>query len=175
MVYSKTPGVPPRASILNTNGRDRWLSIIQIGDQKDDRPRPWTDAEMIEIIRTYVGVPDLDVTLLNRSIWRMSKQVAARFRSRRVFLVGDAAHRFPPTGGFGLNSGVQDAHNLAWKLVYVLRGLASEKLLDSYDRRTPAGRRSRMPISAFGNIGPLPQDRRGGPIGQRGSHPLLGQ
>jgi len=81
-VYSNTPGVPPRAGILNTNGRDRWLSIIQIGEQKDDRPRPWTDAETIEIIRAHVGVPDLDVTLLNRSTWRMSKQVAANFRNR---------------------------------------------------------------------------------------------
>ncbi|MBV8653165.1 MAG: FAD-dependent monooxygenase, partial [Alphaproteobacteria bacterium] len=132
-VYSETPGMPRRAAILNTNGRDRWLSVIQIGEQKDDRPRPWTDAETIDIIRTHAGVPDLDVTLLNRSIWRMSKQVAAQFRKNRVFVVGDAAHRFPPTGGFGLNSGVQDAHNLAWKLVYVLRGLASDKLLDSYD------------------------------------------
>ncbi len=50
----------------------------------------------------------------------------------RVFLMVVAAHRFPPTGGFGLNSGVQDAHNLAWKLAYVLRGWASEKLLDTY-------------------------------------------
>jgi 2-polyprenyl-6-methoxyphenol hydroxylase-like FAD-dependent oxidoreductase len=133
MVYSRQPGVPPRASILNTNGKDRWLSLIQIGWEKDERPRPWTDAETIEIIRAHTGVPDLDVTLLNRSIWRMSRQVAANFRKQRVFLVGDAAHRFPPTGGFGLNSGVQDAHNLAWKLVYVLRGMASEKLLDSYD------------------------------------------
>ena len=135
MVYSREPaaGMPPRASILNTNGRDRWLSLIQIGWEKDERPRPWTDAEMIEIIRTHTGVPDLEVTLLNSSIWRMSRQVAKNFRSNRVFLVGDAAHRFPPTGGFGLNSGVQDAHNLAWKLVYVLRGLASEKLLDCYD------------------------------------------
>jgi 2-polyprenyl-6-methoxyphenol hydroxylase-like FAD-dependent oxidoreductase len=132
-VYSDKPGMPRRAGILNTNGRDRWLSVMQIGEEKDDRPRPWTDAETIEIIRTHAGVPDLEVTLLNRSIWRMSKQVAGQFRRNRVFVVGDAAHRFPPTGGFGLNSGVQDAHNLAWKLTYVLRGLASEKLLDSYD------------------------------------------
>ncbi|HEY3792813.1 MAG TPA: FAD-dependent monooxygenase [Bradyrhizobium sp.] len=150
MVYSKTPGAPPRASILNTNGRDRWLSIIQIGDQKDDRERPWTDAETIELIRTYVGIPDLDVTLLNRSIWRMSRQVAGSFRSGRIFLVGDAAHRFPPTGGFGLNSGVQDAHNLAWKLAYVLRGLASEKLLDSYDPERRPVAQSNADF-AFGN------------------------
>ena len=132
-VYSKKPGIPQRVTVLNTNGRDRWLSVMQIGSEKDERPRPWTDAETIEIIHTLVGVPDLDVTLLNRSIWRMSKQIASQFRKRRVFVVGDAAHRFPPTGGFGLNSGVQDAHNLAWKLVYVLRGLASERLLESYD------------------------------------------
>jgi 2-polyprenyl-6-methoxyphenol hydroxylase-like FAD-dependent oxidoreductase len=150
MVYSKTPGAPPRASILNTNGRDRWLSIIQIGDQKDDRERPWTDAETIELIRTYVGLPDLDVTLLNRSIWRMSRQVASSFRSRRIFLVGDAAHRFPPTGGFGLNSGVQDAHNLAWKLAYVLRGQASEQLLDSYDPERRPVAQSNADF-AFGN------------------------
>ena len=91
-IYSKKPGVPNRAVILNTNGKDRWLSVIQIGQEKDERPRPWTDAEMIEIIRAHTGVPDLDVTLLNRSIWRMSRQVASNFRSRRVFLVGDAAH-----------------------------------------------------------------------------------
>ena len=50
-------------------------------------------------------------------------QVAETFRKGRVFLVGDCAHRFPPTGGFGLNSGVQDAHNLAWKLAFVLKRL----------------------------------------------------
>lgn len=150
MVYSKTPGTPPRASILNTNGRDRWLSIIQIGWEKDERERPWTDAETLELIRTYVGLPDLDVTLLNRSIWRMSRQVAGSFRNRRIFLVGDAAHRFPPTGGFGLNSGVQDAHNLAWKLAYVLRGLASERLLDTYDPERRPVAQSNADF-AFGN------------------------
>jgi len=150
-IYSKKPGVPNRAVILNTNGKDRWLSVIQIGQEKDERPRPWTDAEMIEIIRAHTGVPDLDVTLLNRSIWRMSRQVASNFRSRRVLLVGDAAHRFPPTGGYGLNSGVQDAHNLAWKLVYVLRGMASEKLLDSYDVERRPVAQSNADFS-FGNM-----------------------
>lgn len=122
----------PRAGILNTNGRDRWLTVTQIGLAQDDRERPWTDQEFIEIARGHAGIPDLDVTLLNCSIWRVSMQVAETFRKGRVLLVGDCAHRFPPTGGFGLNSGVQDAHNLAWKLAFVLKGIASERLLDSY-------------------------------------------
>jgi putative polyketide hydroxylase len=57
-----------------------------------------------------------------------------------VFLAGDAAHEMPPTGGFGLNTGVQDVHNLAWKIAAVLRGVADESLLDSYhDERQPLG------------------------------------
>ena len=119
--------------ILNTNGRDRWLMVSQIGDQEDERPHPWTDEEVIQIARDQTGIPDLDVKIINRSLWRVSRQVAETFKRGRVFLAGDSAHRFPPTGGFGLNSGVQDAHNLAWKLALVLRGQSSEKLLDSYD------------------------------------------
>ena len=63
----------------------------------------------------------------------MTCQVAERYRDGRVFLVGDAAHRFPPTGGLGLNTGVQDAHNLAWKLAAVLSGAAAPALLDTYE------------------------------------------
>jgi 2-polyprenyl-6-methoxyphenol hydroxylase-like FAD-dependent oxidoreductase len=121
------------AQILNTNGRDRWLTLMVIGRERDERPRPLTDAETIAEIRRHVGAPDQEVELINRSTWRFSKQVASTFRKGRVFLAGDSAHRFPPTGGMGLNSGVQDAHNLAWKLAFVLKGLASERLLDSYD------------------------------------------
>ncbi len=63
----------------------------------------------------------------------MSRQVAASFRKGRVLLVGDSAHRFPPNGGYGMNSGIQDAHNLAWKLAFVLTGRAGARLLDSYE------------------------------------------
>ncbi|WP_315831829.1 FAD-dependent monooxygenase [Bradyrhizobium prioriisuperbiae] len=130
----------PRVTILNTNGRDRWLTVMKIGGTKDDRERPWTDSEFAEMTRRHVGLPDLDVSVINRSIWRVSMQIAETFRKGRVFIAGDAAHRFPPTGGFGMNTGVQDAHNLAWKLAFVLKGLASDRLLDTYssERRTVA-------------------------------------
>lgn len=73
--------------------------------------------------------------------WMMAAQVAERYAQGRCLLVGDAAHRFPPTGGFGLNTGIQDAHNLAWKLAAVLEGHATDALLASYEtERQPVAR-----------------------------------
>ena len=76
-----------------------------------------------------------DTTVRIKSVqsWAMTAQVAEAFRRDRVFLVGDAAHRFPPTGGLGLNTGVADAHNLAWKLDWVCRYEATPELLDTYE------------------------------------------
>ncbi|WP_052057421.1 FAD-dependent monooxygenase [Rhodococcoides fascians] len=74
-----------------------------------------------------------DFTLESTGTWVMTSQTADTFRHDRLLLLGDAAHRFPHTGGFGLNSGVQDAHNLAWKLDAVLSGVAGPELLDTYD------------------------------------------
>lgn len=67
--------------------------------------------------------------------------MAERYRVGRAFLVGDSAHRFAPTAGFGMNTGIQDAHNLAWKLAAVLNGWAGEGLLDTYEQeRAPVAR-----------------------------------
>ncbi|KAA6420769.1 MAG: hypothetical protein FRX49_09346 [Trebouxia sp. A1-2] len=85
-----------------------------------------------DILRKAAGLPNLEVDVRTVKTWNMSAQVAQRFQEGRVFLAGDAAHRFPPAGAFGMNTGIQDAHNLAWKLAAVLNNTASPKLLDSY-------------------------------------------
>ena len=89
--------------------------------------------------------------------WTMRAQVADAFRAGDVLLAGDAAHRFPPTGGLGLNTGVQDAHNLAWKLAAVLDGWAAEELLGHL-------RRERRPVAHAQRCAEPDQLRGAGPL-----------
>lgn len=88
------------------------------------------------------------IEVLSTSAWTMTSQLATRYRDDRVLLVGDSAHRFPPSGGMGLNTGVQDAHNLAWKLAMVQRGEATDDLLDTYEieRRPVAARNAQASL-----------------------------
>jgi len=100
-----------------------------------------SDERCVEYVRTALGDPELAVEIENVQRWVAQADWAERFRQGRVFLAGDSAHVMPPTGGYGGNTGVHDAHNLAWKLAYVLDGRAGEALLDTYDAE-------RRPISA---------------------------
>ncbi|KOV53314.1 aromatic ring hydroxylase [Streptomyces sp. AS58] len=98
-----------------------------------------TEDTVAPIIRQALRLPDLDLTVHRTSTWGVERVVADRFRYGRVFLVGDAAHRHVPTSGLGLNSAVQDVHNLAWKIAAVVRGQAGPDLLDTYEaERRPA-------------------------------------
>ena len=108
----------------------------------------FTDERVAAMVRAAAGLPDAKVTVheqipgTGRKVFGFSigAQVARAYRSGRVFLVGDAAHLMPPTGGLNGNTGVQDAQNLAWKLAAVLRGDAGAALLDTYhDERHPTG------------------------------------
>lgn len=84
-------------------------------------------------IRSAVGAEVPDLTIKGVRAWKMSAQVARRYRDGRVFLAGDAGHRFPPTGGLGLNTGIGDIDNLTWKIAAVEAGWAGAELLDSYE------------------------------------------
>jgi 2-polyprenyl-6-methoxyphenol hydroxylase-like FAD-dependent oxidoreductase len=114
------------------NRDDRWVTILQ-RPGADERPDALTSDQAKQVIREAVGRPQLEVEILGSTTFRIGAEIAERYREGRVFLVGDAAHSMPPTGGFGMNTGIQDAHNLAWKLAYVIQGTAGEALLDSYD------------------------------------------
>lgn len=127
-----------------------WLlhSAIKPGESET-----FTDDAAIARIRDLLSLPDLDVEILGSAPWTAQGLLAERYRFGRIFLVGDAAHRHPPATGLGLNSGIQDVHNLAWKLALVVKGLASDALLDSYEseRRPIAHRNVRWALFAFSN------------------------
>ncbi|HEX7459374.1 MAG TPA: FAD-dependent monooxygenase, partial [Acidimicrobiales bacterium] len=103
----------------------------------------YTPERCAQLFRAAAGVDDLELTIEHVRHWRMTSQIAERYRDGRVFLVGDAAHRFPPTGGLGLNTGVADVHNLVWKLAAVEQGRASPALLATYEsERRPVAQRN---------------------------------
>lgn len=110
----------------------RWLCQINF-DPARDPAEDWTPERCVEWVRTAVGADDLAVEVLSVGTWTMNAAVADRLRWGRIFLVGDAAHQLPPTGGFGVNTGFIGVHSLVWKLACVLDGVASDALLDSYD------------------------------------------
>ncbi|MGY1809622.1 FAD-dependent monooxygenase [Blastococcus sp. SYSU D00669] len=87
----------------------------------------------VDMVRKALGRPDIAVEVDDVQRWTAAAAHAAAFGDRRIFLAGDAAHVMPPTGGFGGNTGVADAHNLAWKLAMVTRGAAGRELLETYD------------------------------------------
>lgn len=124
-----TIGHEDAPGMLIAVGEGRWT--FHIACSEDDPP--CTDERLSELVHTAIGMPDVPVEVVSGLTWRASGQVADRFREGRVFLVGDAAHTVPPLGAFGMNTGVADAHNLAWKLAMVLAGDAGDGLLDTYE------------------------------------------
>lgn len=100
-----------------------------------------TEAGAADLVRAAIGDPSVKVEIDDIAAWVAAADVADRFQVGRVLIAGDAAHVVPPNGGFGGNTGIQDAHNLAWKLAAVLRHGAGPGLLASYDaERRPVGR-----------------------------------
>ena len=94
-------------------------------------------------MRKALGIGDLPMEIHKITRWSVEAVIASQFSVGRVFLLGDAAHRHPPTGGLGLTSAIHDAQNLCWKLAAVLAGHASPELLDTYEaERRPVDERN---------------------------------
>ena len=132
---------------MDKDCKSGFLAVNTVGDPKKD-PKAAADAaadiseaRLIEFVRAGAGIPDLPVKIDGVARWRATSDVARKFREGRAFLAGDAAHLMPPNGGFGGNTGIHDAHNLAWKLALVLKGIAGPGLLDTYEaERRPVGK-----------------------------------
>ena len=110
----------------------RWVYVVPFY-RKWESLASFTPEFFKERIQGALGVelPDLEIESI--SPWRMTAQVVRKYAEGRVYLLGDAAHRFPPTGGLGMNTGIADAHNIAWKIASVLKGKADSTLLESYE------------------------------------------
>lgn len=128
---------------FEAHGRSGFLAVNVAygpGGRIEDVEADTSEARCRQLVRDAIGVPDLEVEIVAVQPWKAAAEIAEQFRQGPVFLAGDAAHVMPPTGGFGGNTGVHDAHNLAWKLAYVIRGIAGPELLGTYDaERRPAG------------------------------------
>ena len=124
---------PPHAGVLIAYDIDgRWCMLYPHDPSVMPR-EAFTPAVCMDILRHVTGVPESEIEIKHILPWIMVSEVAERYRVEQAFLVGDAAHRFPPMGGLGLNTGIQDAHNLAWKIGAVERHEAGAALLDSYE------------------------------------------
>ncbi|WP_219825156.1 FAD-dependent oxidoreductase [Streptomyces roseicoloratus] len=121
-----------RGALMPLDNASDWLLHVAYDPRTED-PESFTEERCAALVRAATGVPGLRPRIRSVSPWDGAARTAGRFRDGRVFLVGDAAHVMPPSGGFGSSTGIQDAHNLAWKLAAVLDGWAGEPLLDSYD------------------------------------------
>ncbi|MEM8767956.1 MAG: FAD-dependent monooxygenase [Pseudomonadota bacterium] len=132
------PGV--RGTLISYDQAKTWV-LMHPWNPEAEQLDDYDDEKCLSLIEQSVGHPLPKTLVENVSPWTMTAQVAKQYRRGRIFLAGDAAHRIPPAGGLGINSGAGDVQNLAWKLAAVLRGEAGDALLDTYEtERQPVAR-----------------------------------
>ncbi len=118
--------------MLAKDGQRKWLVGVRLDGNPNLTKEMFTDDFCVNFVKKIVNDPEVEVRLINKEFWTMAALIANRYRVGNVFFAGDAAHQLPPTGGFGMNTGIQDAHNLAWKLAMVINNQAEESLLETY-------------------------------------------
>ncbi len=135
-----------------------WNEWLIVWGYDINQPPPEVDEKMAtDVARQLVGDPELEIDLISANTWTVNNRYASNMQNGRVFVMGDAAHRHPPSNGLGSNTSIQDSFNLAWKLAAVLKGQAGEALLDSYsEERAPVAKqivtRANQSIAEFGPI-----------------------
>lgn len=160
-------------ALLPVDNEEQWVFHAPWRPDRGETLEDFTDERCAEHIRRAVGAPDLDVGITGKAPWHAAERVAERYGSGRVFLAGDSAHEMSPTGAFGSNTGIQDAHNLAWKLAAVIGEAAGPGLLGTYEaERLPVARATSARASArsgehshpgyAGSPGPGGGGRKGG-------------
>ncbi|KAI8250281.1 2, 4-dichlorophenol 6-monooxygenase [Colletotrichum sp. SAR 10_98] len=120
---------------------EEWMFVCA---QAADDPTKFDAETALARARKTIGIPDLNMELISLSEWTVNALYASQWRVGRHFLVGDSAHRIPPWGALGMNSGIQDANNLVWKLSMALKDSSRhyDSLLDTYyEERSEVGKR----------------------------------
>ena len=135
-----------------------WNEWLIVWGYDINQPAPVVDAAMAtSVARQLVGDPELEIELISANTWTVNNAYATQLSRGRVFIMGDAAHRHPPSNGLGSNTSIQDAFNLCWKLAHVLKNQAGAALLDTYNvERAPIAKqivtRANQSIGEFGPI-----------------------
>lgn len=135
-----------------------WNEWLIVWGYDINQPAPKVDEKFAtSVARQLIGDPELKIELLSANIWTVNNAYATHMQKDRTFIMGDAAHRHPPSNGLGSNTSIQDAFNLAWKIAAVIKGQAGEQLLESYSKeRAPIAKqivtRANQSITEFGPI-----------------------
>lgn len=125
-----------------TWGKESEEWVFHFGFALDDEAR-FQEDKLVPRIRDLLKIPELEIKIHRVSHWIIERVLASKYRVGNVFLAGDAAHRRPPTTGLGLNTAIEDALNLSWKLAMVLKHDVDAKILDTYEaERRPVGKRN---------------------------------
>ncbi|MCG5218871.1 FAD-dependent monooxygenase [Streptosporangium soli] len=147
-----------RGLLVHDDTLRRGTLYVECGSSAEDIAK-YTAHHCAKLVEAAIGSPGLPIRVLGAEAWELSALTAEAYAAGRVFLAGDAAHVMPPVSGFGASTGLQDAHNLAWKLAYTIRGIAGPGLLDSYQaERAPVGaltvRQCRLRVTTRTGFGP---------------------